>query len=624
MESSEQRNGLVNLIVLLLAGATGFFAARYADSAAGQMAAVFLGLGLLAAAVSYFQMRLEAREAIEKLEFDEMAKSAASSALFSQEADTFPARRAREQFEKFFVPGFTILLFLIEALGAFFLWRWLAGGIAAPLKQPMVALSILGITALVLFLVGKYSAGMVRLENRRLLSPSASYLLLGAYLYALVAVTVVVVWLAELPRIDLYAARAFCILLMLLAAESLVTLVLEVYRPRLKGKSARLLYESRLVGLLGHPEGLITTAAQALDYQFGFKVSETWFYRFMEKAIAWLLLAQAGILVLSTCFVFIEAGEQALLERFGKPVGGREVLAPGFHFKFPWPIDKLHRYSTREIQQFHVGLEHAEEEGESETLLWTVSHYQDEFLLLVASRDSQVSTNDATGKKRPPVNLLSASIPVQFQIRDLKSWAYNYTDAAELLHQMATREVVRYLASADMLEVISSGRFAAGAALRDRIQRRADQLELGVQIIFVGMQDIHPPVAVAEAYENVVGARIRRQANILEAQAHKIRTNALAEAEAVRRKRRAQAERQRMEVSSLAQAAQFTNQLPAYLASPSVYAQRAYLETLAQGAAGARKIVMAATNTQDVVLLNLEEKLRPDLLSVPLPSVEGR
>ena len=76
---------------------------------------------------------------------------------------------------------------------------------------------------------------------------------------------------------------ALCALLGLIAVETLINLVLEIYRPRVKGKVERPLYESRLVGLLGQPEGLITTAAQALDYQFGFKVSETWFYRFFRE-----------------------------------------------------------------------------------------------------------------------------------------------------------------------------------------------------------------------------------------------------------------------------------------------------------------------------------------------------
>ena len=70
----------------------------------------------------------------------------------------------------------------------------------------------------------------------------------------------------------------------------------------------------------------------------------------------------------------------------------------------------------------------------------------------------------------------------------------------------------------------------------------------------------------------------------------------------------------------MARAALFTNQIPAYRASPAVYAQRAYLQVLERAGSGARKIILAATNTEDVILLNLEEKIRPDLLDMSLPA----
>ena len=47
-------------------------------------------------------------------------------------------------------------------------------------------------------------------------------------------------------------AGLLCVLLALVALETLLSLVLEMYRPRVKGKIGRPLYESRVVGLLGH------------------------------------------------------------------------------------------------------------------------------------------------------------------------------------------------------------------------------------------------------------------------------------------------------------------------------------------------------------------------------------
>ena len=100
MEQNIQKIGIVNWFILLVVGLVSAVLARYAGTAAGTVGIVFLALGFLIAAVSYFQMRLEERERLEKLEFDELKKARSGAALFQSEGDTFPARRSREQFEK--------------------------------------------------------------------------------------------------------------------------------------------------------------------------------------------------------------------------------------------------------------------------------------------------------------------------------------------------------------------------------------------------------------------------------------------------------------------------------------------------------------------------------------------
>jgi HflK protein len=623
MDRKIQNNGLINLLVLLLIGGSGLAVARYGHLLAGQVSVLFIGVGVLVAAVSWFQMRLEESERLEKLEFDELAKSAARSTLFNAtDAEVFRAQRAREQFERFFVPAFTVVLFLVQLRAVYWVWRWLQNATVAPLRQPLVALGLFAIFFLVLFLLGKYSASIARLEGQRLLRPGAGYLLLGAYLCFLVAAGVVAVE-AGFPKVDLYVAHALCGLLVLVALETLVNLILEIYRPRVKGKIERPLYESRLVGLLGQPEGLITTAAQALDYQFGFKVSETWFYRFLQNALAWLVLVQVGVLFLSTSVVFIEPGEQGVLERFGKPVASREILASGPHLKLPWPIDRVYRFRSFEVQSLNVGFVPDPQREKERTVLWNSPHYKTEFNLLVASRDQQsgASSNQPSDEKAVPVNLLTCGIPVQYQIADVRAWVYNHENAPELLEQLATREVVRHLVGVDLLDIMSSGREKAATELRERIQSRADEMKLGVKILLVGLQDIHPPVKVADAYQAVIGARQEIEAKILKAEGEAARMVPLAKAEAQKKVREAQAEAQRRISSAAAQAGQFTNQIAAYNASPEVYPQRLYLQTLAQASAGTRKYIVAPTNTAEVIQLDLQDKLRPDLLDVTVPPV---
>jgi membrane protease subunit HflK len=626
MERNIQKNGLVNLLLLCAVGTTAFIVARYTNSLAGLVSVLFLGLGVLVAAVSWFQMRLEQSERLEKLELDELARSHGTSALFeARDAEVFPAQRAREQFERFFVPIFTVVLCLVEAGGAWQLWRWLARpGTQVPLQDPKVGIFFFLVSALVLFMLGRFSATFARLESQRLLRPGASYLLLNAFLCVVVGGGIIAV-VADFPKADAYVAYALCGLLAVIAIETLVVLVLEMYRPRVRGKVERPLYESRLVGLLGQPEGLITTAAQAIDYQFGFKVSETWFYRFFERALLWLVPLQVFLLVLSTCLVVIEPGEQALLERFGSPVAGRALLEPGAHLKWPWPIDKVYRFRTEQIQTLEVGpTEEAPTEREP-AVLWTVAHSKEDNFL-VANRDTSTddTTNQISGRRIPPVSLLTVSIPLQYQITNLQAWAYNNEDAPALLQDIATREVVRYLVGADLNELMTSGRLEAGKELAARIQAAADQRQLGARVIGVGLQDIHPPVKVGKDYESVVGAQQTKLARILEARADEIRTNALADAQAVTVLNGARAEAMGREVAAAAQAGLFTNQIPAFAAAPSVYAQMSYLKTFARASANARKYIVLTTNTHDVIQFDLQDSIARDILNLNVAAPKSK
>lgn len=617
MERNLKPTGLVNLLISLAAAAGGTYISRQTASVTDEVVSAFLGLGFLVTLFSYFQMRMEAREALEKLELDELAKSARSATLFEgTDAEAFPARRAREQFDRWLVPAFCVVLLVLQGLTVWWVWRQTLNPAAAEVKAslPMMA-SFFGFLFFLQFLPGRYSVNVARLEGQRLLRPGGSFLLLGAYLSLLAAGGNVAIFFAH-TKTDLFLARALCVILTLLAVENLFTLVLELYRPRIRGQAARVLYESRLVGLLGQPESVFTTAAHALDYQFGFKVSETWFYQFLQKAFLWLLLVQAGLLWLSTSFVFIEPEEQALLEHYGEPAAGRPVLDPGWHVKWPWPVDSVYRFQTHRVQTFTVGVVPKEGEVEENTIVWTKSHYKEEFNLPVANKeqDSASNTNAAGEKAAPPANLVTASVPVQYQIKDIVAWARHHAAPSELLERLATREVVRHLVSVDYFEFMSVARQKAADSLRASIQQAADAEGLGVNILFVGLQDVHPPVSVAEAYEAVIGAEQTRAAKILTAQGEAAKTNAIAAAEAVKVRDTAISFQVRRVAEAGAVAGQFQHQIAAFAAAPTVYPQRLYLQTLAKAIGKSRKFIIATTNANEMIQLNLEDKVRQDLL----------
>jgi len=74
--------------------------------------------------------------------------------------------------------------------------------------------------------------------------------------------------------------------------------------------------------------------------------------------------------------------------------------------------------------------------------------------------------------------------------------------------------------------------------------------------------------------------------------------------------------------NSVARAMLFTNQALAYSAAPGyqgVYEQQAYLEALIENSAEDRKYIIATTNAPNILIFDLEDKIRPDLLIDKLP-----
>jgi regulator of protease activity HflC (stomatin/prohibitin superfamily) len=288
------------------------------------------------------------------------------------------------------------------------------------------------------------------------------------------------------------------------------------------------------------------------------------------------------------------------------------------HLKPPWPIGQTRVFPTERIQTFLVGAE----PEQSATIAWTVIHAKEENFLVSGAYNMQAAPSQQTGVKSPPVSLLSVSIPVQYQITNLAAWAYINEDPITLLTNISERAVVLYLASANFDDLMSRGRGAAAEALKQRIQEKADSMNLGARITFVGLEDIHPPTKVAEVFEKVVGASETRESKLLEAQAHAIATNSWATGESFKRVTTAEADQHGAITNSASRALLFANQSLAYSAAPGykgVYEQQAYLEALTENSADARKYIIATTNAPNIPIFNLEDKIRSDLLIDKLP-----
>ena len=634
-QQNSKKLGFINSIVLLVVTIGALILALKTDSTVGLAGVVLLGIGTVIGFFSFIQSHLIDRERVEALEMQELDRTRGNESLFAGAAeDAYPARNARRQFEKWVVPAFSVLVLLGQALGLWWIYGELSEWTTPAPDGAVLSIMFFALFMVVLFMMGKYSAGLARMDGQELLRPVANYMLLGSVVSAAVVLAQAASYFGY-PAWDRGITWAVLIVLLVSALENLVTLVLEIYRPRIDDKKARLLYESRLIGLLGQPGGLISTAAQALDYQFGFKVSETWFYKYLEQKLALIIVIQVVVLFLSSSFVVIQPNEEAFIERFGKR---NAHLEAGFSFKLPWPIDKVYRYKTSEIQNFVLGVLDQSEEAKPnsgapedvQVLLWTTQHNhgssndpEQNYNMIGASSDVLL---DATASDSVPVNLLTVSIPVQYRINDLTNWVYKTDNAGAMLQKLSMREVTRYLIGVDINELMGPGRTKAQKELKKAIQQQANASELGAEIVFVGLQDIHPPVGqneqskatggVAESYENVNVAQLHSETNRLGALQYKAGKVPQARGLAAEFLAGAHSESTNKVALARAEAGRFGHQISAFNAAPSVYTTRSKLETFVETTRGARKYILSNPDNRDIINLELQDKLRSDLLDV--------
>jgi len=572
------------------------------------------------------------------------------------------AENARQAFERYFIPGFTLVAGLSLMLLGLLLWGYLGGVMNQP--PATVGLEAAGLCLfLCLFCVlsGSYYNGVSREDDCRRLRPLAQWFYLGSAVFFLGLVLYLYEHYARVAVVQTIGSRAVLCLLMLLGAELVFNFIIEFYRPRSVGEEARPLVESRLLALITEPGGLARNVAHALDYQFGFKVSETWFYRFLERAVLPFVAVLVLLLYLLDCFVLVQSHELAMRERFGRPVS--QALGPGLYIKWPRPIERLRVVSVSEVRKLNVGFEEQSGPGHAggpepdmmqgdptgKVLVWGKTHFKSEARFLVAAQEQQENASSpgeptlptipglpspilpgltipatpaGVGSQTVPVNYLTANIPIYYRVNaaQLHDYLYNYRNPHQSLDVLAWREVVRTLASADMVDLIGHGREAARQTIERNLKQTLAELQppLGLEIVFVGFMGAHPPVEAAEAFQRVVGAHEDRLTRVLRAEQYAFQTTNAALGERRSLVSAAEGYKYSRLTVDVSEADRFRQQLLGYRVAPEVFRTRAYLDTLDEVAKSVRKYVIAAGDAREVLIIDMQEKLRPDLMDVDL------
>ncbi|MBL8888107.1 MAG: hypothetical protein JNK16_15735 [Phycisphaerales bacterium] len=540
-------------IQAIVAAALVIYAALARDFTA-MTVGLFAGVGIvawLALGIVFDQAR---RERIEAIEVETLGRDAATASVFESSGDDFKvaARRLRAMYRIFF-PIISILIGAgLIAIG------WLRYGLGFDNKDNFSEMRgwAIGVevgAAVAMFLLARYAGGMGR-------QPVWANLRAGGAMAAGVSLMCIVMVAAQIMDIVgpdgplRYLAYIIPGALMVLGVEVFLNFLLEVYRPRKAGDIPNPAFNSRLLGFFAAPEAVAKSINEAINYQLGYDVSSTWLYRLLSRAVLPLVVGGALVLWGLSCFTVILPYQRAMVLRFGRPV--MNDVGPGLLVKWPWPIDQvvipveiLRNDKGQQIgtAETTTGLRELSLATQAPTgagaILWTNDHAREEVYQLVRPSGSGlvsglgsggVAAVDPTAAARD-LSVLSIEIPLVYSISNVELFELLGSPAVrdDILRATAQREIMQYMATLSVDDILGPKRVQINQDLTERIERAFTRLNPGpdgkgrgpgIQIIRLGLAGVHPPKKVAADFEAVVGAEQNRQAKIDRARADAIKT----------------------------------------------------------------------------------------------------
>ena len=615
------------LALLLIAGGVSLF---WAHSRIIETACLPLQVAFVFGLVAWWYARMRRYEAAEQEDQEQLRRDYDRNDLFDDQDEALKlAKETRRQFQKYFIPGFTLIfggMVLLSVWGL--LYRWSVIQKVSFERSPLDVAGLCFCMVFLCLLAGSYFNGLSREKDCHFLRPVAAWLLVSCAIYT-VAVVVMLLEHFDVGAYDIQVGKVVVWVIFAFGIEMIINFVIEFYRPRGKKDELRPVYESRILYLVTEPGGIARNVAQSLDYQFGVAVSETWFYRFLERAALPCGFLLIILFFLLDSFVMIEANEMAVKERFGKPLDG--VLEPGLHFKWPRPIEATRIVPVKKVQKLELGIDGANDgdphgaappapgmeerkaANPAKFIPWDKEHHDGERKFVVASRDMLEMGDDV------PFNFMAASIPVFYQVRadaeGIREYLYNYENPDDVFKKIASREVVKFLASADFIELLATKRLQAKSDLERRLQEAlaAATPPLGIELIYVGFSELHPSIDVAPAFQQVIMAQEQKLTTILNAEKEAITARTLVAGAVAKRKNDAMADAYYKTKVAEAVVEKFKDQRAAYELAPSIYKLRTTLDGITESI-GNKAIYLILTKAKLIFEVDFKEQIRPGLM----------
>ncbi len=390
-------------------------------------------------------------------------------------------------------------------------------------------------------------------------------------------------------NIDRLAAFIIAFFIFLSALEILINIFANKNKVDSKNIESSYSYRYRMfdIILLAFKKDTWMKFYEFIDNKFKLNLKETELDRKIIFYLKSILVAVFLLCYFMTSFFSIKSYEQGIIERLGKPLEEKGAIEPGLHCKLPWPIDKVIKINSKVIQHINVG---NITDRNTSALIWTRPHGTEKAFL---SGDN---------------NFFYPYLVVHYKVKDIFKYTYKCKNPQELLNNTAYRTITNIFSKKTFYEIASSYRTQFMQDTIKLIQKELDFFESGLEIITINIKDVHPPIFIADSFEDVIAAYQDKQRMINEAIGYKNSALPVARAQAVEKIQ--QSESYVIDRINRAQGEgiRFKSQQEAYIMNKEVTYIRSYLNNMNQGLQNNYKIIIDPDSGTPEVWLDFDKK----------------
>lgn len=253
----------------------------------------------------------------------------------------------------------------------------------------------------------------------------------------------------------------------------------------------------------------------------------------------------------------VDTEETGVVLRFGKFAGFSD---PGLHFKMPFGIDQVYLVPTGRVLKEEFGYRTV---NPGVRTTYSKRGLEEESLTL---------TGD--------LNVSDVEWIVQFQVADPFKYIFRIKDPVGTIRDISEAMVRKAIGNADVTQVLTTERAALANTIQQSLQATLNQYDIGVRIVTVKFQDVNPPDAVKDAFNEVNESEQQKESLIFQAREQFNREVPRARGEAKRALQEAEGYRVERINKARGETNRFLALLTEYKKAPEVTRRRIHIETM--------------------------------------------